>query len=491
MTRMNRVLPALLLGSVLAGCADLDLTNPNQRTAETFWQTEADALQGVNAAYRALQENGTYGRWLQFAYDTRSDIGFSRSPWGDLANFTKSVLGSYDFEVNRELWQHHYQAIFRANQVIANVPNIQNMDAGRRDRIVGEAKFIRALMYFNLVSLYGNVPLQLTPSVPTDRPQQVTPEAAWAQIELDLNDARAVLPASYSTNGDIGRATRGAANALLGRAHLQQKEWAAAAAAFAQVTGYSLVPNYGDNFIASGDNNAESVFEVQFGGPEVLANGARGQNIIKMIGPCNVGFCDSEPTSWYRGVLASQTTAGGNPDPRLDATLFYNRAGGMDVYGVPFATRYPDRLGDAFWKKYGEYYKTEQDWDNPVNVKVLRYGGVLLMHADALNEAGQPGPARDLVNTVRARAGLPNLPAGLSQTQMRDAIEREILSELGLENERWFWLKRHDWLTDAAKIAILRTHDPDFNEFAPHRALLPIPSTETILNPNVTQNPGW
>lgn len=490
MKRMNRVLPAMLLGAALAGCADLDLTNPNQRTAETFWQTEQDALLGINATYRALQENGAYGRWLQFAYDTRSDIGFSRSPWGDLANFTKSVLGSYDFEVNREIWQHHYQAIFRANQVIANVPGIQNMDAGRRDRIVGEGKFIRALMYFNLVNLYGNVPLILTPSTATDRPEQATPEQVWAQIETDLTEARAVLPASYA-GADVGRATRGAANALLGRSHLQQKEWAAAAAAFALVTGYTLSPNYGDNFVVSGDNNAESVFEVQFGGPEVLANGARGQNIIKMIGPCNVGFCDSEPTAWYRGVLASQTTTGGNPDPRLDATLFYNRAGGMDVYGTPFAARYGDRLGDAFWKKYGEHYKTEQDWDNPINVKVLRYGGVLLLHADALNEAGQPGPARDLVNTVRARAGLPNLAAGLSQAQMRDAIEREILAELGLENERWLYLKRHDWLTDPAKITILRSHDGDFNEYAPHRALLPIPATEVNLNPNVTQNPGW
>jgi starch-binding outer membrane protein, SusD/RagB family len=486
---MNRVLPAMLLGALLAGCADLDLTNPNQRTAETFWQTEQDALLGINATYRALQENGTYGRWLQFAYDTRSDIGFSRSPWGDLANFTKSVLGSYDFEVNREIWQHHYQAIFRANQVIANVPGIQ-MDAARRDRIVGEARFIRALMYFNLASLYGSVPMPLTPSTATDRPAQATAEQVWAQVEADLTAARGALPASY-TGADVGRATRGAANALLGRAHLQQKEWAAAAAAFAQVTGYTLAPSFGDNFVVSGDNNAESVFEVQFGGPEVLANGARGQNIIKMIGPCDVGFCDAEPTTWYRQRLQSQTTVGGNPDPRLDATLFYNRPGGMDVYGRPFLDRYGNRAGDAFWKKYGEHYKSEQDWDNPINVKVLRYGGVLLMHADALNESGSTPQARDLVNMVRARAGLAPLPAGLSQAAMRDAVELEILAELGLENERWLWLKRHDWLTDPAKIAILKTHDADFNEHQPHRALLPIPATERNLNPTVQQNPGW
>ncbi|HEX2094247.1 MAG TPA: RagB/SusD family nutrient uptake outer membrane protein [Longimicrobiaceae bacterium] len=490
MKKRNRILPPLLLGALLAGCADLDLTDPNQRTAETFWQTEQDAVQGVNAAYRGLQENGTYGRWLQFAYDTRSDIGFSRSPWGDLANFTKSVLGSYDFEVNREIWQHHYQTIFRANQVIANVPNIQ-MNTAMRDRIVAEAKFIRALMYFNLVSLYGNVPLVLQPPAPTDRPNQATPDQVWTQIERDLNEARTALPPSYS-GADVGRATRGAATALLGRAHLQQREWAQAAQLFSEVVGgYSLLPNYGDNFIVSNDNNAESIFEVQFGGPEVLAAGSRGQNIIKMIGPCGVGFCDSEPTQWYFDQLNQEKTTTGQPDPRLDATLFYNRPGGMDVYGTPFAARYANRLGDRFWKKYGEHYKTDQDWDNPINVKVMRLGGILLNQAEALNESGNTSAAYAPVNRVRARAGLAPLPAGLNQAQMRDRIAREILAELGLENERFLYLKRQGWLTDPARIAQLRTHDPDFSVFEPHRALLPIPSTETNLNPNVQQNPGW
>ncbi|HEX5870047.1 MAG TPA: RagB/SusD family nutrient uptake outer membrane protein [Longimicrobium sp.] len=491
MIKRNRLVPALLAASLLAGCADLTVADPNQRTADTFWQTEQDAVLGINATYRALQENGTYGRWLQFAYDMRSDIGFSRSPWGDLANFTKSVLGGYDFEVNREIWQHHYQAIFRANQVIAYVPAIQ-MNTATRDRIVGEAQFIRALMYYNLVNLYGEVPLVTDPPLPTDRPAEGTLDELWALIESDLTAARAVLPASY-TGADAGRATRGAATGLLGRAHLQQREWGPASQMFGQVIAgpYTLLGSYGDNFIQSQDNNPETVFEVQFGGPEVLAAGSRGQNIIKMMGPCNVGFCDGEPTAWYFGVLAAQQTVGGQPDPRLDATLFYNRPGGMDVYGTSFAARYGDRLGDRFWKKYGEHYKTEQDWDNPINVKVMRLGGILLLHAEALNEATGPAAAKPFVDHVRARAGMAPVSGTLTQAQMREAIEMEQVRELGLENERFLYLKRHGWLTDPARINILKTHDPDFNVFEPHRALLPIPSTETNLNPNVDQNPGW
>lgn len=484
---------SLLMCAVLAGCADLELADPNAKTTDTFWKNQNDALAGLNAAYRGLQENGAYGRWLAFAYDLRSDVGLSRSPWGDLANFTKSVLGTYDFEVNRELWQHHYRAIFRANQVIAYVPDAE-MDAGTKARVIGEAKFIRALLYYNLVNLYGNVPLITAPSNPDERPAAATPATTWAQIEQDLKDAQAALPTTYS-GGDLGRATRGAATALLGKSLLQQKKWADAAAQFATVVNsgtYRLLANYGDNFIASRDNNEESIFEVQFAGPQMLSAGTRGQNIIKMIGPCGVGFCDGEPTQWYFDEFQKEKTTAGAVDPRLDATLFYNKVGGMDVYGRPFADRYAGgRINDRFWKKYGEHYKRDQDWDNEINVKVMRLGGILLLQAEALNEAGQTASAYTPVNQVRARAGLAPLAAGLSQAAMRAEIEHQILLELGLEMERWLYLGRHGALTDAAQIATLKAHDADFGFFAPHRALLPIPQTERDLNPNVPQNPGW
>ncbi len=483
--RRNRLIPALLLGAAAAGCADLDLVNPNQQTVETFWQSEQDAILGVNAAYRGLQENGTYGRWLQFAYDIRSDIGTSRSPWGDLQNFTKSVLGSYDFEVNREIWQHHYQTIFRANQVIAYVPGI-DMNAGTRDRIVGEAKFIRALMYFNLVNLYGNVPLNLKTSEPADRPMQATPAETWVQIEKDLNEAIAVLPASYSGD-NVGRATRGAAQALLGRAHLQLREWAQAAQHFqAVITSgqYSLVADYRNNFIEAGDNNAEGIFEVQFGGPDVLSKGSRGQNLIKMLGPCapnGPAFCDGDVTAWYAAQFNETTTSGGS-DPRLDATVFMRGS----AYNRPYSDYFGSAEGRRFWIKYGEFYKNGQDWDNPVNVKVMRLGGILLLHAEASLMAGQAGPALTSVNAVRQRAGLAPLGA-----VTLEVIEREQLRELGFENERWLFLARHGWLTEPAKIAVLAAHDPQFTGWKPTQALLPIPNTEVDLNPNVAQNPGW
>ena len=504
--RLRRLLPPLLLGAALAGCTDLNLTNPNALSSGNFWRTQNDALQGINATYNGLMNNGTYGRWLVFATDLRADDGRIQSPWTDLSNFTKFSFTSYDFEVNRELWIHHYQALFRANQVIARVPSI-NMDATLRDRIVGEAKFIRALLYFNLVNLYGNVPLITAPPVPTDRPASATPAQIYAQIEQDLNDAIGVLPVSY-TGADVGRATKGAAQALLGKALAQQAaiaqpKWAEAATMLGQVissgqyqlmqpvTGDSL-SGYAANFVGlpSKENNAESIFEVQFGDRSTLANGVRGLNIARMVGPCGPSYCDGRPTRWFFNQFFPDTTNRTVYDPRLDYTMYWNRPGGMAVYNIDYQTRYPGS-DEVYWKKWGEYYlgATDQDWDAAINFRVIRYADVLLLHAEALNEASGPSTqVYDDVNQVRRRVGLADLPAGLSQAQMRDAIMHERLLELGLEGQRMLDLARHDMVHKA----ILEPHDAEFQFFRDETlGLLPIPQTEIDLNPNVRQNPGW
>jgi len=494
--RLRRPFTCLLLGAIFAGCVNLDLTDPNEPSSDTFWQTPAQAVAGVNAVYNALENNGTYGRWLVFATDLRSDIGMILSPWTDLSNFTKFTFTSYDFEVNQALWQDHYEGIFRANQVIAHVPAIA-MDAALRDRIVGEAKFIRALLYYDLVNLYGNVPLITTPPQPTDRPATVGPPVLWAQIEQDLTDARAALPRSYS-GADVGRATWGAATALLGKAEMQQGKWSAAAATLQEVIAsglYDLMPNYADNFTDRFENNKESLFEVQFGDRSFLSSGVRGLNISRMVGPCGPSYCDGRPTRWYFQQFQLDTTVGGQPDPRLDYTLYYK--GGTGVYTVPNSQYFADDTTThniredtlIYFKKYGEYYLglPGQDWDAAINFRVIRYADVLLLQAEALNELGRTAEAYPLVDQVRARVTMPSLPGGLSQDAMRDRILRERMFELGLEGQRWADLARHNLVTPA-----LQAEDAEFQFFVAGKSeLLPIPQRERDLNPNVKQNPGW
>ena len=494
MTSRRTSYGAFALAAVaLAGCADLDLTNPNQPSTDTFWQSAGDATAGINAVYNGLQNNGTYGRWIVFVTDLRSDIGRVQSPWTDLSNFTKFTFTSTDFEVNREVWQHHYQAIFRANQVIDRVAEIQGMDGTLRARIVGEAKFIRALLYFNLVNLYGGgIPLITAVPAATDRAAASTAAAVYAQIEKDLTEAAQALPASY-TGADVGRATSGAAQALLGKARLQQRKWAEASQALQPIIAsnrYRLIANYADNFTVSNENNTESVFEVQFGDRAFLSQGMRGLNIAKMVGPCGPGFCDGRPTRWYFDQFRASLQTNGEVDPRLEATIFYNRPG-MMVYNRSFQDRYgndPNLRDEVFFKKYGDYYLPgqDQDWDSGINFRVIRYSDVLLMQAEALNEQGQTAAAYPLVNQVRQRVNLPPLATGLSQAQMRDAILRERMLEFGLEGQRLFDLARHSQLN-----AALVSRDPEFTTFAAGRDLLPIPQTELNLNPNVKQNAGY
>ena len=505
--RIRRILASLLAGATLAGCTDLDVTNPNQQSSQTFWQSADDANRGVTAVYNSLLLLGVYGRWQAFAHDLRSDIGTARvSPWGDLANFVAFQLNDYNFEINRHLWIHNYELISRANLAIANVPNIQ-MDAGERDRLVGEAKFLRALAYFNLVTLFDNVPLVTAPLSPEERPAAATPEQTWAQIEADLTDAAAVLPATYPAS-NAGRATRGAALGMLGKARLQQRKWAAASEALGQVISsgtYSLLPNYADNFREETENtNRESLFETQ--DEDMFPIGVTGLSFPKMVGPCyrpgpgggpeyNPTFCDGRPTRWYFEEFQKSRTANGQVDPRLDVTILYNRPDRAteQVYGRARGSYFVDNPGSParedtmlFFRKYGEHHlATEQRWDNPINFRVLRYADVLLMQAEALNEAGQPGAAA-LVNQVRQRVGKSAL-GNLSQAQMRDTILYERMFELGLEGSRWNDLRRHNLLTPA-----LAARDPDFANFTTGKSeRLPIPTTERNLNPNVPQNPGW
>lgn len=261
---------------------------------------------------------------------------------------------------------------------------------------------------------------------------------------------------------------------------------------------YSLLPNYGDNFVAAGNNNAESVFEVQFGSRATLSQGVRGLNMGKFFGPCGgQSFCDGLPTTWFFEQFFQDSTVTGGVDPRLDATIFYNHPGAL-VYGQEFADVYADRLNDPartdsviFWKKYNAYYNPIQDFDEPINFKVLRYADVLLMQAEALNEQGQTDAAYPFINQVRARAMLKPLPAGLNQDQMRQRILHERLLELGLEQQRWLDLQRQNLLT-AEYLPVLQEHDAEFNLFTVGKGeLLPIPTPEVNLNPNVEQNPGW
>ena len=497
----------LLGGAVGLGAVacrnDLNVTDPNAPSSTTFFKTANDAEAALIAAYNPLLRLGTFQRWQAFSYDLRSDIGTSTSPWPELQAFVKFQFPSgYDFDVNRDTWNETYTLIANANQVTENVPGIQ-MDETRRAQIVGEAKFLRGVGYFHLMTLYGgHIPIITKPVSPTERPASSDSAAVWAQIEQDFSDAAAALPEGQTMTTTGGRATHDAAQGMLGKTYLQEGQWQKAAAALQPIIQsghYTLVADYATLFRQEGNNGPESLFEVQVGSePLCSSQGICGLNIAKMVGPCGPSYCDGLPTKWYKDQFFLEPSAGLDHDKRIDATLYYYRGDTTMVYAKTWAQWQADDPGHysdhsrLYFKKYGEYYlgRNDQSWESQINYKVLRFADVLLMYAEALNEQGQTGGAYVYVDSVRHRAGLGSLPQTLSQAGMRDEILHQRLLEFGLEGQRWLDLGRQKLFeTD---LPALIAHDADFNNFVQGKSeLLPIPQAERNLNPNIQQNPGW
>ncbi|TVT38364.1 RagB/SusD family nutrient uptake outer membrane protein [Hymenobacter setariae] len=516
----------LLLGATSCQKDILDQPNPNLATTASFWQNSDDATKGVLAAYSGLQQLGTYRRWLNFALDIRDDEGFSQSPWNELRDFNRFIIGNYDFEVNLTIYRDHYRALSRCNQVIDNVPGIASMQATPQGvtlqkQIVAEAKFLRALYYYNLVSLYGRVPLVLNQVTNLGAiPAQATDEAqVWNQVYTDLLAAIPDLPATYSGN-DVGRATKGAAQTLLGKAYMQNKRWADASTQFSAVIDskvYKLTDAYVDNFRHTTENNSESIFEVQFtdakrgGNDGDDATSSEGGQRSQFFGVPGFGFNDGEVRPWVVNEFLKEPTPAGQRDPRLAATVFYNRFdqtqfptalpvdNDRGVYGQGnFETRYASdarNLGRVYWRKYQtDYYRQFEDFDSPINQRVMRYADVLLLQAEALNEQGQTSVAVPLINQVRQRAstGLaPLAPSSFTQATLRTQLMHERVTELTGEGTRWFDLQRWGYFDTQAGISSLAAHDADYSNFTLNKSrLLPIPQTDVDLA-RLTQNTGW
>lgn len=506
---------ALLIAASCKKSTDLDIPNPNVPDESNFWQTSGDALLGVNAIYGNFYRNGApYSRWLPFYMDIRSDDGYSTSPWNELRSIGALNITQYSFEVNYDTWWHHWRGVYRANQVLTYVPPIV-MDQSLKDRYLGEAKFLRALYYYDLVTIWGNIPLILEPSQPSDKPSQVAQEQVWAQIEKDLTEAAAALPPSYSGD-DIGRATKGSAMGLLGRVYLQQKKYQLCADALQYfISGpgmslYSLTPNYADNFRHTTENNSESIFEVQFKmRPENAGDDGPTSNVgtsrPPFFAPPGHGFNDANMHRWVVHEFLTETSASGGRDPRLAVTALYDSTDprGPDftiVYGSTFTSKnYDANIKNRVWyhKYLDDYFRINEFevFNSPINFRVIRLADVYLMYAEALNALNRTNEAYTWVDKVRQRAGMRLLSAtrpGLNQAQFLTQLQHERITELTGESLRWNDLARWGYFDDPARIAELKARDPEFANFVIGRnKYMPIPQTEIDINPNLQQNPKW
>ena len=507
----------VFLALALSSCVNNDSlvqVDPNVATTGSFWKTDQDAIEGVNAAYGSLLTDGTYMRSTPLLLDLKGDDTRSNSPWDAMYNVGRFNSNVSNSAIYGWAFETYYQGIYRANQVLTNVPGITFTDAALKNRILGQAYFLRGLYLFHAVNMFKNVPLPLSTDV--YHPQK-TQEEGWAQVKADFKAAADLLPTSYTTVTGIdanqkGRATKGAALAYLGKAYLFTKDFTNARDTFKQVIDlgvYSLVTNYRDNFTDTNENNSESLFEVQFsrsaGGVDLGWGGAPqsgwGKTSARAItyGPRGFGWTDVQPTWTLFNEYHDELTTSGAVDPRLDATMFYNKPG-VKLYGVAFSVRYasnPADLNDLFCRKYENSdgaYANEFDWRSGINERLLRYADVLLMYAETLNETGNTAGAYPYIQMVRDRAGLPNLATakpGLSQQGMRDQIGHERFLEFPLEGHRFDDIRRWGWLQDASKLAWLKARDAEYNTYSAGREFFPIPQLEMDNNPGTIQNTGY
>lgn len=491
----------------------LDIKNPNQPDETNFWKTPNDALLGVNAIYGNNYRNGIYARWLAVLLNPRSDDGWGSSGWDQIFTVTNFNIKFYDAEPVNHAWAHHYRGIYRANQVIANVPGIQ-MDETLKKRYIAEAKFWRGVYYFNMVNLWGSVPLVLEPSKPSDLPPKASAEEIWQQVEKDLSEAAADLPPVYD-NENIGRATKGAAYAFLGKALLQQNKFQQAHDAFQWLVEgegkayYDLVANYADNFSGTTENNKESVLEIQFKAQQSVTdeddpNSNMGNQREPFFGPStafNTGFNDLEMHRWVIDTFMLETTADGKRDPRLPVTAIfdYTDERGPDFsrfWGRTFSELLSPGDQRAWYRKYeNDQTASGITFEGEKNFRVVRYADVLLMYAECLNGMGQTAQAYQYVDRVRQRAGLRKLAdikPGMSQSAFLQQLMHERVTELTGEDVRWLDLLRWGYLDTQNKVDELKARDFEFGNFEiGTNKYLPIPQSEIDINPNLQQNTGY
>ncbi len=496
----------------------LDITNPNAPTTDTFWKTPEDAQLGLNAAYNMFSKPGSWSRWIYFRYDLTSDEGFSKSPWNALKEWTRFIYFNYNFwPGNGLMWRDHYKAIFRCNQVLDNVPGIEFEDQAEKAQILAQAKFLRAFYYYNLALMFDNVPLVLNVPNLDDNPEQKTEAEVFAQVKLDLQEAANDLPEQWGSS-ELGRVTKGAALALLGKAHMQMHEWQEAKDAFswlvegAGASHYDLVANFRDNFLHTTENNIESVFEIQFSdinpndpwAASDKPNPNVGSNRAQFFAPRGIGWSDGQVRRWLVDEFKKEPTVDGQIDLRLRYSIFYPEIQsdypGEKIYGRDWRSRWGS---DCFFRKYQrDYYLEREDYYSPINFRVIRYADVLLCYAECLAElsgGAPPALAVQCVDRVRERAGLPKLANSTlyssvvnSKTDFLKRLQMERTLELCLESVRWADLKRWKLWDSADGLNELISRDPDFTYFVPGKSSrIPIPQSEVDNNPNLNQNPMY
>ncbi len=484
---MKNIFHIVLLGSVLtmSSCGKSFIERPpvSSVTIDVLYKTDKDFQDAVIGTYQALRNQ--YANMWQFG-DLRGD-----DAWIQVSNQPSSTAVDV-FSINSSdallsnTWANYYIVINRANNIITKIQNADVSVVKNKDRYIGEAKFLRAIAYFDLVRIFGDV--QLITNVPSAEEVLATPRTAVAKVYSDLIipdllDAGSKLPMVY-TGTEVGRATKGATKAMLGKVYMTIKDFVKAEAVLQELTAspytYALLANYNDLFdYSKNEHHSEYIFDIEYeeglGGLGSIFTNNFMPNVTALLNYYNIkgGFNESiSPTM----QLVNAWQAG---DKRKDITV--QCCGSWKNPATGAVTVFNSTTSQSYTMKY--ITSVGINGDSKANWKVVRYADVLLMYAEALNENGKTAAALVPLNQVRARAALAAYP-GLTQGQLRDNVAMERRYELSFEGHRWFDLVR----TGKALVACAPVGMRDYMTVFP----VPLNQVKVMNNPALfPQNPGY
>lgn len=486
LTSLSRLIfTGLLVAAVLLGGCDsfVDKAPISNPTKEQFYNSRSDFETAINGAYAALRQGGTFGSpgavatvsssyWTMFEMRSdNTDQGQDRTGLAQrlylINQFTETPLS----EIIQQIWSDTYDGIERCNVILDRIEDLE-AEQVFKDRIRGEALFIRSLLYYHLAVGFGNVTLKTEPTggpdEATNATGQVSAQEVYNQIASDLETAQDLLPnrSDYSES-QLGKATAGAANTLLGKVYLTLGQRGNAQEALQRVIDsgeYTLVPDYGDLWGPANENNAESIFEVQY-----TTTGSQGSPFTNTFSPSSdlqTGNGEGENRPTLSMVDAYFDVDGERFQASMD-TSYVNSEG--DLVAARYITKFESNPASNF--------NAENNW------VVLRYADVLLMMAEALG----PSPdAWNLIDQVRNRAGLTDVQR--DNSTFYEQLLRERRVEFAFENHRWIDLKRfgaqYDGITAQDAFDEGGISDSEFN------LLFPIPQGEVDVA-GLEQNPGY
>lgn len=491
---------ALLILSLVLGCSCtdfLDESNPSNFTQQNYFKTAEHARSVVNSIYADLRysANGDYGGNPYFMTDFLTGLAGTKVSQNVNINNIRLVVNNSDNEYSKSWWNYAYRAIANANLAITYIPGIE-MDKSTKSKCLGEAYFLRAYNYFNLVRLFGSVPLVLVPvdaSSPELYPQQASTEEVYNSILSDLKQAE---ESDLGWTDETGRVTKATVKSLLANVYLTMagypmekgKEYYALAASKAKEVidngSYKLFSSYSDLHNIEMENKGEHLFMIQY------QSGIVENPFQSLLLPYNmdVSYYSTETGSVYALDEFINTYEEG--DKRTEEGEFYY-------------TQFTSNANREEVVKFGGYYIYKFfDMDahlntakSSLNYPLLRYADLLLMYAEAQNEAegGPSAMAYACINQIRQRANLKDL-SGLSQDDFRYAVWKERYHELAFENKIWFDMAR------TRKVLNLATGK--FDDYVGHKftygptlssreLLFPIPTNEIKNNKNLKQNDGY